>query len=149
MTSEEEEFLSNLEKKLWNAADKLGSTLDAAQYKHTVLGFAFLKYVSDAFQIRQDELTEQLKDDGHDYYLDPDDYGGADSAEYLDEIGAELEQRDYYAEVNVFWVPAAARWKFLQDNNQTVIGGAELTLPDGNTKKFSSVGHLIDNALVK
>ncbi len=150
MTNEEEQqFLTSLEKKLWNAADKLRSTLDAAQYKHTVLGLVFLKYVSDAFQIRQDELTEQLKNAEHDYYLDPADYGGADSDEYQDEIGAELEQRDYYAEVNVFWVPAAARWKFLQDNNKTVIGGAELTLPDGSAKKFSSVGHLIDNALEK
>jgi type I restriction enzyme M protein len=148
MTNEEEQqFLSSLEKKLWNAADKLRSTLDASQYKHTVLGLVFLKYVSDSFQIRQDELTEQLKNAEHDYYLDPGDYGGADSGEYAAEIFAELEQRDYYAEVNVFWVPAAARWKFLQDNNKTVIGGAELTLPDGNTKKFSSVGHLIDNAL--
>lgn len=58
-----------------------------------------------------------------------------------------MEQRDYYAEVNVFWVPAAARWQFLQDNNKTVIGGAELKLPNGSTKKFSSVGHLLDNAL--
>lgn len=150
MTNEEEQqFLTSLEKKLWNAADKLRSTLDAAQYKHTVLGLVFLKYVSDAFQIRQDELTEQLKNAEHDYYLDPADYGGADSEEYQDEIGAELEQRDYYAEVNVFWVPVAARWKFLQDNNKTVIGGAELTLPDGSTQKFSSVGHLIDNALEK
>ncbi|MAI61858.1 MAG: restriction endonuclease subunit M [Micavibrio sp. TMED27] len=148
MTNEEEkQFLSDLEKKLWNAADKLRSTLDAAQYKHTVLGLVFLKYVSDSFKIRQDELTEQFKDPDHDYYLDPADYGGAESDEYAAEIAEELEQRDYYAEVNVFWVPAAARWKFLQDNNKTVIGGAELPLPDGNTKKFSSIGHLLDNAL--
>ena len=51
MTDEEEQqFLQSLEKKLWNAADKLRSTLDAAQYKHTVLGLIFLKYVSDSFQ---------------------------------------------------------------------------------------------------
>ncbi|MGH1379269.1 MAG: type I restriction-modification system subunit M [Alphaproteobacteria bacterium] len=148
MTNEEEkQFLSDLEKKLWNAADKLRSTLDAAQYKHTVLGLVFLKYVSDSFKIRQDELTEQFKDSDHDYYLDPADYGGEASDEYTAEIAEELEQRDYYAEVNVFWVPAAARWTFLQDNNKTVIGGAELALPDGSTKKFSSIGHLLDNAL--
>jgi len=145
--NEEQEFLSSLEKKLWNAADKLRSTLDAAQYKHTVLGLVFLKYVSDAFKIRQDDLTEQLTNEANDYYLDPADYGGAESDEYKAEIAQELEQRDYYKEVNVFWVPAAARWQFLQDNNKTVIGGAELTLPDGSAKKFSSVGHLIDNAL--
>ena len=148
MTNEEEkQFLTDLEKKLWNAADKLRSTLDAAQYKHTVLGLVFLKYVSDSFKIRQDELTTQFKNPDHDYYLDPADYGGTDSEEYATEIAEELEQRDYYAEVNVFWVPAAARWQFLQDNNKTVIGGAELALPNGDTKKFSSVGHLIDNAL--
>lgn len=55
--------------------------------------------------------------------------------------------RDYYLETNTFWVPQTARWQFLQDNNKTVIGGAELQLADGNTKKFSSIGHLIDNAL--
>lgn len=145
--NEEQQFLAELDKKLWNAADKLRSTLDASQYKHTVLGLVFLKYVSDAFKIRQDELTEQFKNPDHDYYLDPEDFGGEDSEEYAEELKVELEQRDYYAEVNVFWVPAAARWQFLQDNNKTVIGGAELKLPDGNTKKFSSVGHLIDNAL--
>lgn len=145
--NEEQQFLAELDKKLWNAADKLRSTLDASQYKHTVLGLVFLKYVSDAFKIRQDELTEQFKNPDHDYYLDPEDFGGEDSEEYAEELKIELEQRDYYAEVNVFWVPAAARWQFLQDNNKTVIGGAELQLPDGNTKKFSSVGHLIDNAL--
>lgn len=145
--NEEQQFLAELDKKLWNAADKLRSTLDASQYKHTVLGLVFLKYVSDAFKIRQDELTEQFKNPDHDYYLDPEDFGGEDSEEYAEELKVELEQRDYYTEVNVFWVPAAARWQFLQDNNKTVIGGAELKLPDGSTKKFSSVGHLIDNAL--
>jgi type I restriction enzyme M protein len=145
--NEEQQFLANLDKTLWNAADKLRSTLDASQYKHTVLGLVFLKYVSDAFKIRQDELTEQFKDPHHDYYLDPEDFGGEDSEEYAKELKIELEQRDYYAEVNVFWVPAAARWQFLQDNNKTVIGGAQLTLPDNSTQKFSSVGHLIDNAL--
>ena len=148
MTSnEEQQFLQDLDKKLWNAADKLRSTLDASQYKHTVLGLVFIKYVSDSFKIRQDELTAQFKDEDHDYYLDPADFGGADSDEYKAELLEELEQRDYYAEVNVFWVPVDARWKFLQDNNKTVIGGAELQLSDGKTKKFSSVGHLIDNAL--
>ncbi|MEJ1374759.1 MAG: type I restriction-modification system subunit M [Candidatus Sedimenticola sp. (ex Thyasira tokunagai)] len=145
--AEEQQFLTDLEKKLWNAADKLRSTLDAAQYKHTVLGLVFIKYVSDSFKIRQDELTAQFKDPEHDYYLDPEDFDGAESEEYAAEIAEELEQRDYYAEANVFWVPAQARWKFLQDNNKTVIGGAELELPEGGSKKFGGVGPLIDNAL--
>ncbi len=71
--------------------------------------------------------------------------------EYAAEIERELEQRDYYIEENVFWVPPQARWKFLQDNNKTVIGGAELPVVDKNGErkklKVSSVGHLIDNAL--
>ena len=132
---EEQQFLNDLDKKLWNAADKLRSTLDASQYKHTVLGLVFIKYVSDSFKIRQDELTALFKDPENDYYLDPADFGGAqgdeETDEYKAELSEELEQRDYYAEVNVFWVPADARWKFLQDNNKTVIGGAELQLLDG------------------
>ena len=152
MTSnEEQKFLNDLEKKLWNAADKLRSTLDAAQYKHTVLGLVFLKYVSDAFDIRRQELKKQLTDPDHEYYLDPDDFGGEDSEEYQQEIAAELEVRDYYLETNTFWVPARARWQFLQDNNKTVIGGAELPVTtlagEATTIKISSVGHLIDNAL--
>lgn len=149
--TEEQQFLNDLEKKLWNAADKLRSTLDAAQYKHAVLGLVFVKYVSDAFKIRQDELIRQFKDENSDYYLDPSDFGGAGSDAYEQEIALELEQRDYYTEANVFWVPVQARWKFLQDNNKTVIGGAELTVKDKNGAdkqlKISSVGHLIDHAL--
>ncbi|MHB1400102.1 MAG: type I restriction-modification system subunit M N-terminal domain-containing protein, partial [Trichloromonadaceae bacterium] len=52
----DQKFLQDLEKKLWTAADKLRSTLDAAQYKHAVLGLLFVKYVSDAFDIRRQEL---------------------------------------------------------------------------------------------
>ena len=70
-----EQFLNDLEKKLWSAADKLRSTLDAAQYKHAVLGLLFVKYVSDAFDIRRKELIEQFKNPEHDYFLDPEDYG--------------------------------------------------------------------------
>lgn len=144
MTSnEEQQFLKELEKKLWNAADKLRSTLDAAQYKHTVLGLIFLKYVSDAFDIRRNELEAQLKDPEQDYYLGPEDYGGEESAEYIEEINAELEVRDYYTETNTFWVPQSARWEFLQNQNKVVITG-ELELEG---KKIRSVGQLIDNAL--
>lgn len=144
---QEQQFLDSLDKKLWTSAEKLRSTLDAAQYKHAVLGLVFVKYVSDAFKIRQDELITLFKNSDSDYYLDPDDFGGADSPEYQAELEEELEQRDYYTEVNVFWVPVQARWKFLQDNNKTVIGGAELPLANGNKIKITSVGHLIDNAL--
>jgi len=75
------------EAKLWLAADKLRGTMDAAEYKHVVLGLLFLKYISDAF----DELHQKLVDsDG-----DP-------------------EDRDEYVAGGVFWVPASARWSALQ-----------------------------------
>ena len=149
--SEEQEFLNELEKKLWTSANKLLPSLDASQYKHVMLGLIFVKYVSDAFDLRREELKAQLQDPEQDYYLDPADFGGEGSEDYQAEIDAELEVRDYYLETNTFWVPTQARWLFLQDNNKTVIGGAELPLPssDGKPKtlKISSVGHLIDNAL--
>ena len=145
MTSnEEQQFLNSLEKKLWTSADKLRATLDAAQYKHTVLGLIFLKYVSDAFDIRRDQLKTQFQNPDHDYYLDPAD-NSPDA--YQQEIDAELEQRDYYTEQNVFWVPKEARWQFLQDKNKAAIGGLEIPTADGKTKRITSVGHLIDNAL--
>lgn len=52
----EQQFFNDLEKKLWTAADKLRANLDAAVYKHVVLGLILLKYVSDAFEERQKEL---------------------------------------------------------------------------------------------
>ncbi len=55
-------FLRELDKKLWTAADKLRSNLDAAVYKHAVLGLIFLKYVSDSFAQRQAEIAAMLKD---------------------------------------------------------------------------------------
>lgn len=143
MNELEQEFLKNLEKKLWNAADKLRATLDASQYKHAVLGLIFVKYVSDAFSMRQDEIKQQLANPDHEYYLDPADYSEQELAE---EIAAELEVRDFYTEKNVFWLPTESRWKFLQDNGPLVIGGADLVI-DGKPKKITSVGHLIDNAL--
>jgi type I restriction enzyme M protein len=150
--NEEQEFLSQLEKKLWTSANKLLPSLDASQYKHVMLGLVFIKYVSDAFDIRREQLKTQLLDPKHDYYFDPDEFeNGVDDEEYQAEIQHELEQRDYYAEQNVFWVPTQARWLFLQDNNKVAIGGAELTFKDKNGEdkvlKVSSVGHLIDNAL--
>ncbi|ODQ01501.1 type I restriction-modification system subunit M [Salinivibrio sp. DV] len=142
-TQQEQEYLKALESKLWTAADKLRSTLDAAQYKHAVLGLIFVKYVSDAFDARRQEISAQLDDPEHEYYLDPE---GLTPQELEEEKAIELEQRDYYTEKNVFWLPAESRWQFLQDNAPRVIGGAELAIA-GKAKKITSVGHLIDNAL--
>ncbi|OQW68865.1 MAG: restriction endonuclease subunit M [Proteobacteria bacterium ST_bin11] len=158
VNDDEQQFLNNLDKKLWTSADKLRSTLDASQYKHTVLGLIFLKYVSDSFDIRRAELTSQFKNPDHEYYLEPADFGSED---YQTEINTELEQRDYYAETNVFWVPKVARWEFLQNQNKVVINsviwltkaGDVLTqAPEDDAEKrlctrISSVGQLIDHAL--
>ncbi|MBA1245825.1 class I SAM-dependent DNA methyltransferase [Pseudomonas japonica] len=97
--------LQDLEKTLWATADKLRANMDAAEYKHIVLGLIFLKYISDSFAGRRAELERRFADATDDYYL------GSDDPEYL---AGELEERDYYKEVNVFWVPEAARWESLR-----------------------------------
>ncbi len=85
------------EQTLWQAADKLRGHMDAAEYKHVVLGLIFLKYISDAFQ----ERYEALKKEPH----------------------ADPEDRDEYTAENVFWVPKQARWPHLQANaKQPTIG---------------------------
>ncbi|EHK2921412.1 type I restriction-modification system subunit M [Vibrio parahaemolyticus] len=143
MNEQEQLFLKELESKLWTAADKLRASLDASQYKHAVLGLIFVKYVSDAFTLRQEELKQDFANPDHEYYLDPEGY----TAEELEEeVAIELEQRDYYKEKNVYWLPTESRWNFLQDHAPIVIGSADLVI-DGKTKKITSVGHLIDNAL--
>lgn len=113
----EKKFYDELEDKLWKSADKLRSSLDAANYKHIVLGLIFLKYVSDAFEERQRELLELFKTESDDniYYLPRDDYDSDE--EYDNEISKELELMEYYQEVNVFWVPKHARWSFLKDKS--------------------------------
>ncbi len=100
-------MLDDIKKTLWATADKLRANVDAAEYKHLVLGLIFLKFVSDTFQARRDELTRRFADENDDYFLHDCD------AELLAE---ELEERDYYREVNVFWVPEAARWEALRAN---------------------------------
>jgi type I restriction enzyme M protein len=146
--STSQQFLRELDKKLWSAADRLRANLDAAVYKHAVLGLIFLKYVSDSFAVRQAEIEAQLRDPASDYFLDPADYGGEGSAEYLEAIRAELEERDYYIEKNVFWVPALARWKTLQDSAK-LPPGTEIEITNGRrtTYKITSTGKLIDDAL--
>lgn len=142
--AEEQQFLEELDKKLWSSADKLRSTLDAAQYKHTVLGLIFLKYVSDSFDIHRNNLQTQFKNPDHEYFMDAKDFaGGPEGKAYQAAIEAELEERDFYIEKNVFWVPRSARWEFLQNQNKVVIAGEILS--DG--KRIRSVGQLIDHAL--
>jgi len=82
----------SLEKQLWKAADKLRKNIDAAEYKHIVMGLIFLRYISDAFE----ELYSKLKKGEGDY------------------AGADPEDRDEYKAENVFFVPLEARWSYLQ-----------------------------------
>ncbi|MCX6843779.1 MAG: type I restriction-modification system subunit M N-terminal domain-containing protein, partial [candidate division WOR-3 bacterium] len=92
------------EAQLWQAADKLRGVMDAAEYKHVVLGLIFLKYVSDAFAERYaalDAATRNPKD--RDYYTTDE-----------KQREATLEDRDEYLSANVFWVPPEARWFTLQ-----------------------------------
>ena len=87
------------EQKLWLAADKMRSNMDAAEYKHVVLGLIFLKYISDAFK----EVHDELKNDPE-KLSDPEDI-------------------DEYRGKNIFWVPPEARWEYLQKNaKQPTIG---------------------------
>jgi type I restriction enzyme M protein len=85
---------TNLERKLWASADMLRNNMDAAEYKHIVLGLIFLKYISDAFESKHAELA-----------------AAAARAE-----GADPEDPDEYKAASIFWVPKEARWSHLKAN---------------------------------
>src|SRR3569623_714256 len=139
MKPEEQQFLNDLDKRLWTMANKLLPMLDAAVYKHVVLGLIFLKYVSDAFKERRTELIAGFRAPTHEYYL------GEDGEDLIEQ---ELEARDYYVEKNVFWVPALARWDFLQANAKVALGTV-LKVRNGKITeyKFNGIGRLLDDAL--
>jgi len=91
--------LVGFEEKLWLMADKLRNNMDAAEYKHVVLGLIFLKYISDAFEEKHAALAADKKS------------------------GADPEDPDEYRADNIFWVPKEARWSHLQGNaKQAKIG---------------------------
>ena len=81
-----------LEAQLWAAADALRNNMDAAEYKHVVLGLIFLKYISDAFEAKHAELLTLVAE------------------------GADPEDPDEYRAENIFWVPKEGRWSVLKDN---------------------------------
>jgi type I restriction enzyme M protein len=80
------------EAKLWAAADALRNNMDAAEYKHVVLGLIFLKYISDAFEAKHADLEAQRSE------------------------GADPEDPDEYRAASIFWVPKEARWSYLKAN---------------------------------
>src|SRR5215207_10497585 len=93
-TSKRKDTSANLgfETKLWAAADALRNNMDAAEYKHVVLGLIFLKYISDAFEAKHAELEAQRAE------------------------GADPEDPDEYRAASIFWVPPEARWPHLKAN---------------------------------
>ncbi|UZT06189.1 class I SAM-dependent DNA methyltransferase [Clostridium sp. LQ25] len=78
------------EETLWKSADKLRGSMDSGEYKHVVLGLIFLKYISDKFETKYNELVEE--GDGFE------------------------EDRDEYEADNIFWVPKESRWEFIKDS---------------------------------
>ena len=105
---------------LYKAADKLRNNMDAAEYKHVVLGLIFLKYISDAFGERYNFLLEEFADPQSQYYVKEE----TSRFEFA-------EDRDEYLAENVFYVPKEARWSYLQAN-----------------AKQPQIGTLIDNAML-
>src|SRR5690554_2753421 len=139
MDNTEQKFLKDLDDKLWKAADKLRANLDAANYKHVVLGLIFLKYVSDAFEERQEQLLELFRTESDDnlYFMPRDDFDSDE--DYQQALQDELEILDYYREANVFWVPKEARWNTLKEKAVLPIGTVLWKDSTGNDVKLRSV----------
>ena len=91
MANNNSQKTEQFEKTLFKAADKLRKNMDAAEYKHIVLGLIFLKYISDSFE----ELYSKIKEGRGDF------------------TGANSEDPDEYRAENVFFVPPIARWSYL------------------------------------
>ncbi len=106
-----------LEKQLWKAADKLRKNIDAAEYKHVVLGLIFLKYISDSFE----EMYTKLNEGKGDY------------------AGADPEDKDEYKAENIFFVPPEARWSYLVAH----VDAAMIANPPFNVSDWS--GELLRN----
>ena len=98
-TTEPGDTVTGYESQLWRMADALRGSMDAAEYKHFVLGLIFLKYISDAFEEAYPQLQSEI------------------------DQGADPEDPDEYLAQNIFWVPAEARWPHLQTHaRQPTIG---------------------------
>ena len=115
--------MKELKDTLWKAADKLRGSMDASQYKDVILGLVFLKYVSDAFDERRQQIRAELEADG----MDEDQIEG-----FLDDI-------DEYTGHGVFWVHRDARWKFLTENAKGIAPTKD--------RPGKSIGQLIDEAM--
>ena len=108
------------EAKLYQAADKLRNNMDAAEYKHVVLGLIFLKYISDSFEEKYHLLLEEFANPQSEFYI----------KEEMNRF-VYAEDRDEYLAENIFYVPQEARWSHLQANAKQI-----------------EIGTLIDNAML-
>ena len=111
----------NIEDKLWSAADELRGSMDASEYRNVVLGLIFLKYVSDAFEEKHQEIL---------------------SSEYPDDA----EDPDMYLADNIFWVPSEARWEKIQSAAKTPQIGEVI---DKAMESIEKVNDSIKNVLSK
>ena len=114
--------MKELKDTLWKAADKLRGSMDASQYKDVILGLVFLKYVSDAFDERRQQIRTELEADGLNE----------------DQIAQLIDDVDEYTGRGVFWVGAGARWRYLADNAKGIQAAGEAP---------KSIGLLIDDAM--
>ena len=94
----------SLEATLWDAADELRGKMDSAVYKHVVLGLIFLKFVSDTFMVRHDQLRRLVNDPTSEYFMP------SEAAKQ-----SVLEDRDEYTAEGVFWIPQGHRWQDLRN----------------------------------
>ncbi|MEZ5152516.1 class I SAM-dependent DNA methyltransferase [Rhodococcus zopfii] len=115
--------MKELKDTLWKAADKLRGSMDASQYKDVILGLVFLKYVSDAFDERREQLEQELIADGLD------DEG----------IASLIDDRDEYLGSSVFWVPEEARWTYLAQNAKGIQESGDV--------EARTVGELVNGAM--
>ncbi|WP_404386641.1 type I restriction-modification system subunit M [Knoellia locipacati] len=115
--------MKELKDTLWKAADKLRGSMDASQYKDVILGLVFLKYVSDSFEHRREEIRAELLADGWDE----------------GKVEGQLDDIDEYTAHNVFWVGPPARWAYLAHHAKG------LPAQDGQPAK--NIGQLVDEAM--
>jgi type I restriction enzyme M protein len=120
---------------LWKTADSLRAQMDAAEYKHLVLGLLFLKYISDTFTGQKEHIKKLVTNPKSDFFIN----------ENLSDINEkDLEDRDYYTQDNVFWVPESARWETLRaQGKQSDIGAIiDRAMSDIETENKSLKGKL-------
>lgn len=115
--------MKELKDTLWKAADKLRGSMDASQYKDVILGLVFLKYVSDAFDERREQIRAELTADG---------WGENQIVDQLDDV-------DEYTGSGVFWVSPYTRWTYLAQHAKG--------LPAAKGQAPKSIGELIDDAM--